>query len=156
MVGLCLLTTPVGAEPRERGMSVVYERSGGIAGTQQRLELDTGKRTLRFNDRRLGGGERALSEEELTRLKTLLETARGEQPPTGGAGYATDSFTLRLSVDGQLLAELGTFAVPLGKGDGSPWGELLSFVDKLLEQALQTKRPPGAPQILSAEDLEKS
>lgn len=137
-------------------MSVVYERSGGIVGMQQRLELDTGKRTLGFSDRRLGAGQRALTAEEATRLESLVAAARKEErAPTGEGGHVSDGFTLRLSVDGQVLAELGTVSVPLGKGEGSPWGELLSFVDHLLEQELATKRPKGAPQILSAEDLEK-
>jgi len=139
-------------------MSVVYERTGGFAGIRQRLEIDLSTRQLKVTDRHTGQAARTLTSEEATRLQTLITGAQGQPPPTAGdAGRVSDAFTLQLWLGNQPAPQvtLSTVAVPLGKGEGTPWGQLLSFLDALLTAELERARPAGSPRLLSPEDLEQ-
>lgn len=140
-------------------MIAEYERTGGFAGIRQRLEIDGDRKRVKVIDRHTGEAERSLGEDELTRLFSLIAAVNGQKPPVGSgvSGQVSDSFTVQLWLGGAAtpVVTLSTLAVPLGKGEETPWGELLSFIDGMLTRELEKTRPKGAPRILSAEDLEK-
>lgn len=111
-------------------MSVVYERSGGIAGNRQRLELLD--EALTWEDRFHGKGERKLTLAEHARVAALVERARDTAPPTVRGGRAQpDSFQLQISLDGFPRAIMTTTDQPV-PSDGSQWGDLFAFLDALL------------------------
>ncbi|MDQ3266853.1 MAG: hypothetical protein M3Y59_24905 [Myxococcota bacterium] len=140
-------------------MSVVYERTGGFAGVRQRLEVEETSGALQVTDRHTGETRRTLDPTQLQTLRSLVTGVEGQPPPHSSpeAQHSSDTFTVRLWLSGsdQPRVTLSTLAVPLGEGEGSPWGRLLSFVDGLLTAGLEQTRPAGAPQILSAADLDK-
>lgn len=139
-------------------MSVVYERTGGFAGVRQRLELDA-HGALQVTDRHTGETRRTLDPTEQQTLRSLLAGVEGQPPPHSSpeAQHSSDMFTLRLWLSDAEppRVTLSTLAVPLGEGEGSAWGQLLSFLDGLLTAGLEQTRPAGAPRILSAADLDK-
>lgn len=115
-------------------MSVVFERSGGIAGTRQRLEV--ADETLTWEDRVRGNGQRRLTLPEHARVAALVERARDGAPPTVRGGRPRpDAFDLQISLDGQPRAVLNTVEQPV-ESDGSAWGDLFAFLDGLLTAEL--------------------
>ncbi len=126
-------------------MSVTYERTGGFAGMRQRLEISSDK--VKVTDRRAGTRERALTKDEAARLDALVKKAKAVPfPAPGGGGQVRDAFTLKLWLDDEKepRATISTTAVPLDGSDGTPWGDLLAFVDGVLTAELDAAKAKGA------------
>lgn len=126
-------------------MSVTYERTGGFAGVRQRLEISSDK--VKVTDRHTGERERALVEDESARLGALVKKAEAVPfSAPGGGGGVRDAFTLKLWLDDEKepRATISTVVVPLEGSDGTPWGDLLAFVDGMLTAELDAVKPKGA------------
>ena len=131
-------------------MNVVYERSGGFIGMNQRLEVDAGK--LRAFDRGQKRTERQLTDAEAKALADLVARVEDAAPPKTDPALAgtSDTFTLKVKA-GNASANVQTLNVPYGKGDGSAWGELLAWLDAKLGAALEGKAHP--PDLVDPELL---
>ncbi len=81
-------------------MSLIYERTGGFTGVQQRLEIDLAQRKVRVKDRRAGSGERALTPEEQREAEKLIARAQAAKAPPPAEVHASDSFTLKIWLEG--------------------------------------------------------
>jgi hypothetical protein len=121
-------------------MSVAYERTGGFAGMRQRLEISPDK--VKVTDRRAGTRERALAQDESSRLDALVKKAKAVPFPARGGGRGSDSFTIKLWFDEEQepRATLSTHAVPVEESDGTPWGDLITFLDKILTAELDAAK----------------
>ncbi len=122
-------------------MSVAYERTGGFAGMRQRLEISSDK--VKVTDRRAGTRERPLGRDEAARLDALVKKAKAVPfPARAGGGRVSDTFTLKLWLDGESepRATISTVAVPLDGSDGTPWGDLFAFVDGMLAAEIEAAK----------------
>lgn len=116
-------------------MSVIYERTGGIAGQHTRLEIPDG-RTLNLKDRRAGERSRALTSDEQNTLASHLEQVKKSSAPTTRPPRASDTFHHRLTINGEPRVDLATTgAAP--PNDGSADAALIAFLDGLATQELK-------------------
>lgn len=115
-------------------MSVIYERTGGIAGQHTRLEIPDGK-TLNLKDRRAGERSRALTADEQKTLASHVEQVKKSAAPTTRPPRASDTFHHKLTINGEPRVDLATTgSVP---NDGSADSALIAFLDALATQELK-------------------
>lgn len=117
-------------------MATVYQRLGGFAGFQDVLQIE-GNSTLRVTQRGRRVGERTLSDTEAAELQALIAQAKAVPPPSPSAPRASDTFRIILTLDGETAprVEMTTLGLP-APGSGEPWGELLGWLQKALDDAL--------------------
>lgn len=117
-------------------MAIVYQRLGGFAGFQDVLQIE-GNRTLRVTQRGQVVGERTLSDSEAAQLQTLISQAKSVPAPSPSAPRASDTFRIVLTLDGETSprVEMTTLNMP-EPGSGEPWGELLGWLQKTLDNEL--------------------
>lgn len=135
-------------------MNVVYERSGGFGGMMQSLRIEAGKMLARDKGKTLA--PRDLTPDEAAQFSTLLDQAAAADPPIDnfGAHQASDSYAVMLSFDEEPepRVSLSTLTLPV-MGAGEAWDELLGWLDRQLTAELRKYQPPGAKQILTADEL---
>jgi len=127
----------------DRPKSIRYERSGGIAGLIQNLEVLDGER-IAVTDRRLGSfPERPLTEEEQAELGSCLDSI-GELSGSSGAKsfpgdpYVSDGFRVAIYVDGSETATLTATSPQLPITGTGEWDPLLAWLDARLRSEIET------------------
>lgn len=134
--------------------TVTYERSGRTNTGAQAVRVE-GMRHLRVLEQGETVVERDLTEEEVERLRPLLEEAEHLPAPAvlepAAGGPRGMAVSLAFEDEETPRVRLEAHAGQTAKGDGTPYDALLSELDTLLTQELHERAPRHAHAVLPHE-----
>ncbi|ADO68278.1 hypothetical protein [Stigmatella aurantiaca] len=130
--------------------TVTYERSGRMNTGAQALRVE-GLHHLRILEQGEEVAERELTEDEVLRLKPLMEEAARQPsvPVVEPDGGGPEELAVSLAFEDEAVprVRLGVERFP-ARGMGSPYDELLEELDTLLTAELHTRVPRHAHAVL--------
>jgi hypothetical protein len=130
--------------------TVTYERSGRTNTGAQALRVE-GLHHLRILEQGEEVSERELTQDEVLRLKPLMEEAARQPSPAvlepDGGGPEELAVSLAFEDESVPRVRLGVEGFP-AQGAGSPYDDLLQELDTLLTAELHTRMPRHAHAVL--------